>query len=223
MPDPCARCGADLWPLRTGPVTLYGGVVCVLCAACRTDWHAYVLGHPAARERVILAARETYLCGLVQAQQPPDEAAWQAFAEAQQANEDTFFALGQAWLARPDDLGRGTDDRTLRRRVVDPATDTHNGCAARSAPMSLKTLNTHLQRLGLHLTARELVAEPRYAVLDVDPSVAQLVVDVAAACRLLGSSRPNESHAATMFLLSYAVVPGVRVLWHAGQYWRGEG
>lgn len=89
-------------------------------------------------------------------------------------------------------------------------------------PADLSTLNAHLTRLGLHLHARELVGEPQYAVLAIDHGIAQLVVDVAAACVTLACIQGGESYADIVWRLSQAVVPGVRVIWAEGQYRRGE-
>jgi hypothetical protein len=98
--DTCARCDAHLFLLRHAPVTLYGGVVAVLCAPCRTDWQEYVLTCPEAMRRVRLQARDAWLTGRAHGGHPPTEEEWQDLARDQQINEAAFFALGQAWLAQ---------------------------------------------------------------------------------------------------------------------------
>ena len=101
MNHPCERCRADLFLLRpAAATTLYGGVVAVLCPACRTDWHAYASTCPEWAGVVAATAREAYLQGLAYGGHPPPEADWQALAQAKQAHEAVFFALGQAWLAQ---------------------------------------------------------------------------------------------------------------------------
>lgn len=96
----CDRCRTSLdWPSES--TTLLGENHARLCEACRTAWHAYCLTLSEYVEWRQVLAHKLWLDGRATAGDAPGLAEWQDYMAWQEHLMQSFFALGQAWLAAP--------------------------------------------------------------------------------------------------------------------------